>query len=74
MARVRPGWRSRKWPSDYAHLMFLASFMKAVLAAWRQHTPDSAPNARDLDRFLMMYGKAIKVRSPKVRAKPFLRA
>jgi len=34
--------------------------MEVVLTAWRRRAPESAPSDRDLDKFLMMYGKAIK--------------
>jgi hypothetical protein len=37
-------------------------FMGAVLKAWRQSMPVSAPTSRTLDKFLMMYGKSIKGR------------
>ena len=60
MREARPGWHPRKKPSRYADLTLVATFMKAVLAAWRRHALYPAPSARDLDKFLMMYGKAIK--------------
>lgn len=43
----------------------MAAFMEAVLAAWVLRAPESAPSDRDLDKFLMMYGKAIKKRPTK---------
>lgn len=60
MAGARPGWRSRKLPSRYSDIVLVAAFMKAILAAWGELVPESLPTERDLDRFLMMYGKVIK--------------
>jgi hypothetical protein len=60
MVAVRPGWRSRAKPSRYADLTLVAAFMETVLAVWARRDLKSAPNARELDKFLMMYGKAIK--------------
>jgi hypothetical protein len=60
MGEVRPGWHPRKKPIRYADLTLVATFMRVVLAAWRRHGHDPAPTVRDLDKFLMMYGKAIK--------------
>jgi len=60
MAGARPGWQSRRKPSRYADLTLVANFMDAVLAAWGRDVPDSAPSSRELDKFLMMYGKAMK--------------
>jgi hypothetical protein len=65
MVDVRPTWKSRRQPSQYADIMFVAAFMEAVLQEWVTRDPESAPNARELDKFLMMYGKAIKERSNK---------
>lgn len=47
----------------YADIALIAAFMEAVLEAWVLQAPESAPSDRDLDKFLMMYGKAIKQRS-----------
>jgi hypothetical protein len=60
MLEVRPGWRSKSMPSRYRDLETVAMFMGAVLRAWRQAMPESAPSSRTLDKFLMMYGKAMK--------------
>lgn len=65
MAGVRPTWKSRRQPSQYADIALVAAFMEAVLEAWVPQAPQSAPTDRDLDKFLMMYGKAIKERSVK---------
>jgi len=59
-AAVRPTWRIRRRPSRYDDISLLAEFMKSVLTVWRQRAPKSVPSARNLDKFLMMYGKAIK--------------
>jgi len=63
LAGVRPAWRTRRQPSQYADILLVAAFMEAVLKAWRRRAPESAPSGRDLDKFLMMYGKTIKERS-----------
>jgi hypothetical protein len=63
MSRVRQGWRWRRAPSHYDDLEFVAAFMKTVLESWTRHATASAPGMRELDKFLMMYGKHIK-RSP----------
>jgi hypothetical protein len=65
MAGVRPTWKTRRQPSQYTDISLVAAFMEAVLAAWVLRAPESAPSGRDLDKFLMMYGKAIKERSNK---------
>jgi hypothetical protein len=57
---VRPDWRPKAVPSKYRDLETVSMFMTAVLKAWRQSMPISAPSSRRLDKFLMMYGKAIK--------------
>lgn len=62
IAGVRPGWRAKKMPSQFGDITLVATFMKAVLAAWRRVAPASVPTERNLDKFLMMYGKAIKER------------
>lgn len=63
MAGVRPAWISKARPSQYVDIELVADFMKAVLAAWVLRAPETAPSEREFDKFLMMYGKAIKVRS-----------
>lgn len=65
LADVRPAWRTRWRPSQYGDISLVAGFMEAVLTAWRRRALDSAPRGRDLDKFLMMYGKSIKERSKK---------
>jgi len=60
MAGQRPGWTGKRLPSDYADIALVRAFMEAVLRAWRQGAPATAPSARNLDKFLMMYGKDIK--------------
>jgi hypothetical protein len=62
LAGVRPAWKIRRRPSQYADILLVAAFMEAVLTAWRRRAPESVPSNRDLDKFLMMYGKAIKER------------
>ncbi len=62
LASVRSSWKPRGQPSRYADILLVAGFMDAVLAAWSRGAPERAPGARELDKFLMMYGKAIKKR------------
>lgn len=66
LADVRPTWKTRRQPSSYADIALVAAFMAAILGAWSRRSPESVPSARDLDLFLMMYGKAIKERSNSV--------
>lgn len=61
MREVRPGWRMKGMPTRYRDLETVSTFMASVLIAWRQCMPVSVPTRRRLDRFLMMYGKALKV-------------
>jgi len=63
VAGVRPEWQSRRRPSRYGDILFVAAFMSTLLTAWRQRSPVSVPSERRLDQFLMMYGKSIKARS-----------
>jgi len=65
MVEVRPSWAIRRTPSRYGDVVLIASFMTAVIEAWSQRESNTAPSRRDLDKFLMMYGKAIKARSNK---------
>jgi hypothetical protein len=58
--QVRPEWRPRAAPCRYRDLETVTMFMETVLKAWRQSMPVSAPSSRTFDKFLMMYGKAIK--------------
>ncbi|HPA19284.1 MAG TPA: hypothetical protein PLU30_16170 [Verrucomicrobiae bacterium] len=60
MAGVRPGWRKKQKPSRYEDILLLAGFMEAILDAWQRADDGSAPTSRDLDKFLMMYGKHLK--------------
>jgi hypothetical protein len=60
LAGARPTWRSKARPSRYADIALVATFMKSVTRAWGRRAPASVPSARDLDKFLMMYGKSIK--------------
>lgn len=60
MAEVRRGWITKKKPSRYSDIALIAQFMEAILAAWGEMAQSSVPERRDLDWFLMMYGKALK--------------
>ena len=41
--QVRPSWQSKTMPTRYSDLETVAMFMAAVLKAWRQSMPASAP-------------------------------
>lgn len=60
IGQVRPTWRSKKKPSRFSDILLVAGFMSSVAHAWRNEDPATAPSARELDKFLMMYGKSIK--------------
>ncbi len=62
MSAVRPGWQIRKTPSRYEDIITLDQFMLQVLVAWEAQFIHDCPTLRDLDKFLMMYGKALKLR------------
>jgi hypothetical protein len=57
---VRPGFRHMQRPSSYSDLITLRSFLSAIRSGWIAVEPSTVPNQSDLDRFLMMYGKALK--------------
>ncbi len=61
---VRPSWRIKRLPSRYEDIVVVDRFMRAVATVWAQWSPADAPSLRELDKFLMMYGKALKPRSP----------
>lgn len=66
---VRPGWRSKHRPSVYSDLETVSNFLNAITRGWQIVDASSLPAKRDLDRFLMMKGKALKsqqVPSPKI--------
>lgn len=60
MTKVRRSWVSRRMPRHMDDLRLVAEFIKSVQSAW----PSGAhhPSARDLDKYLMMFGKALKAR------------
>jgi hypothetical protein len=60
---VRPTWRIKRLPSRYEDIEVVDQFMRVVAAVWKQLSPADAPSLRDIDKFLMMYGKALKQRS-----------
>jgi|GEM_PF-443549 hypothetical protein len=67
---VRIGWQPKSKPSTYDDLTTLASFMSGTLSSWQAIDPATVPSERELDRFLMMFGKALKTRKPLVLRKP----
>ena len=60
LGALHPGWTRKATPSNYRDLESLGSFMKEVLRAWRGITDGPPPTERNLDKFLMAYGKSIK--------------
>jgi len=56
---VRPGWTHRRLPSSYYDLLDLKAFLREILNYWSR-TRDAPPSTRELDKFLMAYGKSIK--------------
>ena len=67
---VRSGWRRKRKPSSYADLVTLSAFTKGVRSCWKTADPETAPSERALDRFLMMFGKSLKVGKRQSRSKP----
>ncbi|MBI3694486.1 MAG: hypothetical protein HY238_06565 [Acidobacteria bacterium] len=57
---VRPGWPLKRRPSTYEDLATLSSFVREIRARWETVEAVTVPDERKLDRFLMMYGKALK--------------
>jgi hypothetical protein len=64
LTMVRDGWKSKAKPSTFGDLVVLSGFMSSVLCYWRSIDPTRVPSERALDRFLMMFGKALKRRKP----------
>lgn len=60
---VRPSWQIKLRPSRYEDIEVVDQFMRVVAAVWTQLWPAAVPSLRDIDKFLMMYGKALKQRS-----------
>ncbi len=60
LGQVRPTWLSKSAPTNYADLIALSEFMKGVRCHWNTVDPVTVPSERNLDRFLMMFGKALK--------------
>lgn len=59
MKGVRPGWIGKAVPSNFADLENVAEFIAVVLPVLNRLNP-IARSARDLDKFLMAFGKSIK--------------
>jgi hypothetical protein len=66
---VHPGWRSKSKPSTYTDLATFSDFDRAILSRWKALDPVGVPSERNLDRFLMMFGKGLKQRKPYPRFK-----
>lgn len=70
---VRPAWRPKSKPRTYQDLVTLSSFLSDIGCRWVASDQSTVPDERKLDRFLMMYGKALKARKrprPSVPPKP----
>lgn len=68
---VRPGWRLKSKPRTYEDLATLSSFMSDIRFRWASIDKSTAPDERKLDKFLMMYGKALKASTrPRVPPRP----
>jgi hypothetical protein len=65
---VRPSWQIKRHPSKYEDIEMVNRFMRVVSAVWRERLPDDPLSLRDLDKFLMMYGKSLKQARTNVRA------
>jgi len=63
-ATVRAGWRLKSKPRTYEDLATLSSFLSDVRSRWAAVDQSTVPDERRLDRFLMMYGKALKAHKP----------
>ena len=61
--QVRPGWRGKAKPSKVEDLILVKDFMEAVLKNWSDHISCPRPSPDKLDRFLMMFGKSLKVKA-----------
>ena len=59
--------QSRKKPSTWDHVCLIRDFCSHVLASWPADKAEAKPSASDLDRYLMMRGKALKQRRPRTR-------
>lgn len=59
---VRPTISAKAKPSTYSDLTLLRHFMTAMLARWTVTDASTVPSERNFDRFLMMYGKALKAK------------
>jgi hypothetical protein len=57
---VRPNWKIKQHASKYEDIEVVDQFMRVVSSVWKELSPDDTPSLRDLDIFLMMYGKAVK--------------
>jgi hypothetical protein len=53
---------SKSRPTNYADLATLSDFVGSLLSCWRKIDPTTLPSEQMLDRFLMMFGKALKAR------------
>lgn len=62
LREVRPSWSGKKKPSKFADVHLVAAFMAGVLAAWSREDGPTVPSPRELDQFLMVYGKSLKQR------------
>ena len=64
IGRVRIDWKYKKSPSNFEDVRLVDRFLTNIVKAWRDGGPSPPRSRRELDKFLMMYGKALKSRKP----------
>ena len=64
IAQVRSEWKYKKTPSNFEDVRLVHRFLTNIIKAWRDGGPSPTRSRRELDKFLMMYGKAIKSTKP----------
>lgn len=60
LKNAMPGRRIKRLPAQFDDLLSLKIFMNLILQNWPQDVSTPKPLIRDLDRYLMMFGKSIK--------------
>jgi hypothetical protein len=60
MTKVRPSWVSKRMPRQMTDLLLVAGFIKSVRSVWPS---PRRPSARSLDKYLMMFGKHLRLKA-----------
>lgn len=60
MSAIRRGWKGKAAPSRFSDILLVGSLMRALLDAQGKRPRPRRMLARELDKYLMMYGKALK--------------